>query len=159
MPNMSLEEAALKFGAVARALRDAGSDSGLRQRLYRNITNATLPANRMVRAGLPAFMPNRYAGVVASDLSMPVSKLLGRNPGVRIRAISPGRNRSYYRLDTGVLAHPLFGDRKRWYYQGPAGGGMKPGFFTLPMLSQQPYMAQACIDAINETEQAIIDGS
>lgn len=155
-----LSAGADEFAALARRLQAAGED-GLRRELYDAITRAVRPVLRRIRAELPAHMPDRYAGVLAADLQLETRKHLGADPGVRIAATAPtgvkGR-RKITRLERGTLAHPLFGDRKRWYYNVAPGGGMAPDFFSGPLEDSAPEVRDAILGAMRDVADKITRG-
>lgn len=114
---------------TARSLRSAG-DTDLSRQLQKNIGDAAKPVMDEIRAGLPAYMPNRYAGVLGRDLRLTTSKRLSGAAGAKvlIKASTKSGTRKIGRLNKGMLAHPFFGDRKRWYNQK-----VTAGFFTKPI--------------------------
>lgn len=145
-----------EFAALARRLREAG-EGGLRQELYRKINDAAGPIARQIGdvEHLKSYMPDRYAPVLAGDLSAGVSKLTGRNPGVIIRARSRQRRRKLRQLDAGFIRHPLFGDREHWYTQT---AGMRAGFFSDPAQHAAPQVREAILAAVTETARKIQGG-
>jgi hypothetical protein len=138
---------------LARRLKDAG-EGGLRRELYADIRTAAEPVLGEIRAELPAHMPDRYAAVLGADLVLTANIRAGRTDPVRLRGVT-GRNRQILRLDRGVLTHPLFGSRARWFSQGPAGGGMAPGFFTGPIEHAAPQFRDAVLSAMRHTAEKI----
>src|SRR5260221_11519501 len=114
-----LSAGAAEFAALARRLKDAG-ETGLRKELYKAIDTAAQPLVREIGSvtHLMSYMPDRYAGVLASDLAVTVSKLTGRNPGVLV--VAKGRvhdRRRVQQLNRGIIQHPLFGNNRRWFTQ------------------------------------------
>jgi hypothetical protein len=144
-----LQAGAADFAALSRRLKDAG-ETGLRRELYKAIGDAARPLAREIGRDehLRPYMPNRYAAVLASDLAVTVSRLAGRNPGVSIRAKGRVKGRKVQQLDKGVIQHPLFGDRERWYFQLR---GMRAGFFTDPARASAPQVRDAIVAAMHET--------
>lgn len=137
--------AAERFGILARHLAEAG-EVGLRRELFRAVGDAAAPAVEAVRQGLPDYMPNRYAAVLDPDLQLSVVRSArAGDPSVRIRASSRGKARKLRRLEGGVLAHPLYGDREHWYYQT---SHVVKGFFASPIEKQAPQIRE-------EIEQAM----
>lgn len=142
------------FAALSRRLKDAG-ETGLARALRKAITDAAAPVAREIAdpAHLKPYMPDRYAAVLAADLK--VSTLQAgsiRSPGVRIAAAGRLRKRKVVRVNSGVLTHPLFGDREKWFDQA---GGMLPGFFDDPCARAGPRVRDKILKAMHETAMKI----
>lgn len=151
MPGLST--GGTEFAALSRRLKDAG-ETGLRRNLYKAISEAAKPLTQKIGSDehLRPYMPNRYASTLSDDLSVKVSRLTGRNPGVSIRAKGRVRDRHVARLNAGILMHPLFGDRERWYVTH-----MTPGFFTDPAEESAPDIRDAILSAMHETALKITE--
>lgn len=141
------------FAALSRRLKDAG-ETGLRRELYKAINDAARPLAREISrdSHLRPYMPNRYAETLSKDLAVTVSKLTGSDPGVKIRAKGRAKERHVKRLNDGVLMHPLFGDRERWFLQFKR---MKPGFFDDPANAAQPDVRDAILAAMHDVAEKI----
>ena len=153
-----LDRGAAEFAALSRRLKDAG-ETGLRRSLYTAIGDAAKPLAQKIGSDdhLRSYMPNRYAGVLSDDMSVKISRLTGKNPGVSIRAKGRVRDRHVARLNAGILMHPLFGDRERWFAQ-TLGKGMRPGFFDDPAKESAPDVRKAILAAMHETAEKITSG-
>jgi hypothetical protein len=151
-----LQAGAADFAALSRRLKDAG-ERGLKRELYKAINDAAKPLAREIGRDehLKPYMPDRYAAVLASDLAVTVSRLAGRNPGVRLIAKGRARGRKVQQLNAGIIEHPVFGDRTRWRRQLR---GMKPGFFTDPAKASAPDVRDAIVAAMHETALKITTG-
>lgn len=152
-----LSRGAAEFRALSLRLKTAGSGE-LRREVDGAIGDAVQPLLGEIRTGLEDYMPKRYAGVLASDLQLRTLKSGG---SVRIRGTAPtGRRRSRMvgRLDSGILWHPLFGNRKRWYDQGPLGGGMRPGWFSDPAERSAPQFREAILQALRNIADQVTRG-
>jgi hypothetical protein len=157
-------DAAVEFEALARALREAG-EKGLAQELRKGINEAARPLPDEIRASLIPHMPDTYAATLNHDLRITISQRpSGTSPGVSVVAKASGsvptvsrRNtgRKLKRLDTGLLSHPVFGDRKVWRTQGPEGGGMRPGWFSDPVNKARPRVRQQIEDAVRRVRDKI----
>jgi len=120
------------------------------------------PAQQRIRAGIPEYIPRRggYAETVASDLDLPISvSTTGKEPGVSIYARARGQGgtgrrptgrRRYKRLDSGVLWHPVFGDREVWRKQS-----VPPGFFTQPCEEAEPDVTRNLADALDRVADVV----
>jgi len=143
-----VNEAALAFKILGERLRrDAAGD--LKRELDKAINAAARPITSEVRLALPGHMPSRYAAVLDEDLRLTITKAVVRDPGVRITATTRGvggvKRRRIRRLEAGVLAHPLFGNRRHWFNQTD---GVQEGFFSGPISDAQPQVRQAIVDAM-----------
>jgi hypothetical protein len=151
---MPVNSGAQELAALARRLKDAG-EGGLRRQLYTGIRTAAEPVLGEIRAEMPSHMPNRYAGVLGADLVLSTSVRAGKTASVRLKGVTRGKNRQIARLDRGILVHPLFGSRARWFAQGPLGGGMRPGFFSGPIEHAVPQLRSAVLGAMRRTAEKI----
>jgi hypothetical protein len=151
-----LSGGAAEFAALAKRLKEAG-ETGLRKDLYSAVNDAVEPLQREIgdASHLRPYVPDRYAPVLADDLAVTVSKLTGRNPGVRVTAKGRAKKRKVQTLDAGVVGHPLFGDRGRWYKQR---AGMRAGFFTDPAQRSGPRVRDAIVKAMHEVAAKITKG-
>ena len=145
-------DVAAEMAFVARRLRDA-ADGGLRKELGDAINRAAEPIAARIRADMPEYMPDRYAAILEAEVALTVYKFLSRiDAGVTIRASNRGmKRRKIAVVNQGILRHPLFGDRDRWYQQGPEGKGMKPGWFDQPAEESAPEVRQEIEAALEDT--------
>lgn len=129
-----------RFG---RNLREQGEKT-LRREVYRGINRATKPMRANAKAAARARLPHRggLAERVARSRLTTRTRLVGRNPSVRIIATSPDNVR---RIDRGTVRHPVFGHTDRWVTQP-----VNPGWFTDPMEA-------GAVRARREVEQALRD--
>lgn len=96
---------------------------------------------RKLRVTIPAAagrLPSGYATVMAADVRVSTSvRLSGRDPVVGVKVWAPGQagggNRDVDAVDKGLLRHPLFGNRNRWYAQA-----VRPGFASDPFAEAKP---------------------
>lgn len=143
-----LDTGVLAFQVLAARLKETGA-TGLRRELGNAINDAAKPALEDVRRGLPDHMPDRYAEVLDNDLQLTITKRAVSSPGVRITARNRGlggvQRRRLNRLEGGVLAHPLFGNRRHWFDQTD---GVTAGFFSGPLQDAQPQVRDAIIAAM-----------
>ena len=142
-------EAAQEFAGLAKNLTAVG-EVELRAELYKAIDEAARPAQEDVRKALPAFLPNRYARVLDDDLAFRTSKRTGLEPGVTIVATTRGKGgrRRIRRLNAGMLAHPLWGNRQHWYDQP-----VKEGFFDRPIEAIAPHVRDKILEAVRAAEE------
>src|SRR5262245_53214650 len=147
----TLDATAAELAVLARNLREAGEE-GLRRELTEAIKRAAEPVPGMIRTELPARLPGRYAGVLGADLRIDISVRTGSSdPGVTVQAST--RRRRIRRLDAGVLAHPLFGDREKWFDQA-----VSPGWFTRPNRDAAARVREAIESALDRVKDQIWAG-
>jgi hypothetical protein len=149
--------AARDLAELAANLREIG-DTGLRRELTAAIRHAAAGIPPVVRAGLPLHMPARYAGVLDPDLDMGSStRTTGTEVGVSVYARNRGpKRRKLPRLDFGILAHPLFGDRQHWYDQAD---GVREGFFSGPVEAAAPRVRADIEAAISDIGDQVWRGA
>jgi hypothetical protein len=139
---------AAEFGELAAGLRQAG-ETGLIREITDAIHRAAGPIPGEIRAGLVPKLPNRYAGVLKEDVQFGVAVRASRaDPGVSVYGRNRTKRRRLRRLDVGILEHPLFGDRDRWYRQD-----VTPRFFSQPVHDATPRVRaemEAAISRIND---------
>jgi hypothetical protein len=143
---------------LSARLREAGDEGkGLRRELLKAVTRAARPLAAEVKdAGhLRPYMPDRYADVLAADLSVTTSKSTGRNPGIAIRAKGRRHRRKVIQLDAGILSHPVFGNREVWRTQT---SHVRAGFFTDPAERAAPEIRRQVLDAMREVGGKLTGG-
>ena len=141
-----MADAATEFQALARALKDAG-EKDLARELREAIRDAADPLAKQVQdeEHLKPYMPNRYAELLASDLTVTISQRIGTTPGVTLRARGRQKKRHVARLNHGILTHPLFGNREHWPqpYQT-----IRPRFFDDPVAASGPEVRDQIAAAV-----------
>ncbi len=138
-----LSDAAQEFRELARALREVG-ETGLRRELFKAISDAAKPVAKRIGdvEHLKPYMPDRYAEILAEDLTVSILKRTGTAPGVRLRAKGRRKSRHVSRLERGIITHPVFADpakeRKEWHwvYQILE----RPHFFSDPARESGPQV-------------------
>jgi len=122
---------------AARQLRieDKALRAGAAKVLQRGVRGlrTTIPAASRQR------MPSGYGPTLADDINVSTSvKLAGREPVIAVKVWAPGKaapgNRDVEKIDAGILRHPLFGFRKKdWYDQK-----VRTGFASDPFQDTRP---------------------
>lgn len=133
-----------KLDAVADRLAKEG------RRFQRRVSEATKDAvqnsYRPVLVGMtPQFVPDRYAAVLGPSLKVAtsVSTAAGRVT-VRVSGQTGGKTgRDVRRLESGVLSHPLFGNRGWWYRQR-----VRRGFASVPLRATRPHIIRRIDDEL-----------
>lgn len=142
------------FAALSRRLKDAG-ETGLARSLRKAIKDAAAPiASEIADPGhLKSYMPKRYAATLAADVKVTtLQRGSTRNPGVRISASGRDKKRKLAQVNAGILIHPLFGDRDRWYLQLR---GVRSGFFDDPCQKSGPQVRDKILAAMHDTAMKI----
>ena len=143
-------DAALEFADLAKNLKLVGLD-GLRRELYKALDEAAAPLAHEIGNvdHLKDYMPARYAGVLAGDLRIVTHKrAAGTDPGVILHITAPtlGRGgRKVRQRNTGLITHPLFGNKQRWFTQFK---GMRPGFADDPAERAGPVVRDRILEAV-----------
>lgn len=149
---------------LAARLKEAGTDGkGLRRELMSELDKAAQPIARKIAdpAHLAPYMPDRYAAILAGDLSVGAQRILSGNPRVSIRAKARAHRRKVRLLDAGLISHPKWPDhrpRSQWEWQNGQTGGMKAGFFSDPCREAAPEIREHVLAAITETLKKIANG-
>jgi hypothetical protein len=142
--------------ALSARLRQMGEQGqGLRRELLKSLQDGAEPVAKVVSSlgYLKAYMPDRYAAVLAPEIAVTIRGRLSAEPSVRLLAQSHRpRRRKLKRLNEGFLTHPLYGNREHWYTQT---GGMRPGFFTEPAQKSAPEIRDHVLAAMAETARKI----
>jgi hypothetical protein len=108
--------------AVALAARlDAAGDGRLRRSLRDAIKDANRDVPSRLRASAIATLPKRggLAGEVARSRIRTYELTAGASVGVTIRA---SHRYDIEGMDKGATVHPLFGNKRHWYWQRVRGG-------------------------------------
>lgn len=120
------------------------------KKLRSGATRALLRGVRGLRKTIPAAakrLPSGYAPVMAEDVQVTASvKLAAKDPTIAVKVWAEGApakgHRDVENIDAGNLRHPLFGRRKKdWYDQA-----VKTGFASDPFQEARP-------DILREIEQ------
>ena len=146
---------------AALAARLAQADTVLRNDLRARWRAALAPAVTAVKASIATAGPVHYErGLRAATAASVRSEVLLPKTGVRVSVISdgatmpPGESTLPHHMDTGAWRHPVFGDRKNWKTQL----SVRPGWFTLTNIAQQPAFARAAQRVLDDVGHWIEGG-
>ena len=121
-----------QFVAVAKKLNAQGSAGrGLWKELNRELKDAAQPMIDVVERHLADFLPDRYAKVVRTTLTVRVSRSTkGASAGLKLVGTAKGvkKRRHLQVINNGTLRHPVYGNPEAWVDQG-----VKPGFWSQPL--------------------------
>ena len=150
---------------LAARLKEAGEEGqGFRRELMQQITDAAEPLAREIAslAHLQPYMPDRYAAVLAGDITVTSQKIFaGSSPRVSVRCRTRGeRRRKVRHLDAGFINHPIYatGPRDEWDWINNQTAGMVPGFFSDPCEKATPAIREKVLEALTETARKITRG-
>lgn len=120
-----------RFLAVAKRYNAMGKQGrGLFKELNSSISDAAEPMVDHVKGRLSSYLPDRYARVLQSRLTVRVSRATrGASIGLKLVGTAAGRSkkRRIRTLDQGTLRHPVY-HMGTWVNQS-----VKAGFWTEPM--------------------------
>jgi hypothetical protein len=155
MPLSIQVRGAFQLSRTARKIREAGRKDLPRQ-MTKALTRTVKPLTVAVKASLPGYMPDRYAAVLGKDLRLRTKiQTRGDGAGLRITGHAPTRSdeRDVKALESGILRHPLYGNRGWWYAQR-----ITPGFFSEPISEGAPVVRAELNRVIAEFLQKITKG-
>ncbi len=171
---------------LAARLKEAGNEGkGFRRELVNQIGEAAKPLARDIAdpERLKPYMPDRYAEVLAADLSVTTQRLFA-GPSPRISIVAKGRvhKRKVQLTEAGFINHPVFAQGRRtpfrrfsaednarrlgvpvhlvrgWTWVNGQTAGMKPGWFSDPCEKAAPDIRAHVAEAMAETDRKITGG-
>lgn len=144
-----LSDAASELESIARHLRLAGETDLVRE-LTAAMRRAAGPVQDQIRAGLRPHLPDRYADVLDADLRLGANvRTNERDPGVSVTGTTrSGKRRKLRRLDSGLLTHPVYGDREVWKTQE-----VEPDWFTGPARDAAPQVRAELERALDDVAE------
>lgn len=151
----------LELRALSVRLKAMGTDGkGLRRKLSKGMNEAVLPLAKEIGslAHLEPYMPNRYAAVLASDLTARISNSsASATPRVEVLAKARAHRRKLVLLDAGFINHPIYADgpRSTWNWSNTQTSGMRPGFFTDAVKDQSPQIRDKILAVMTEVAKEI----
>jgi hypothetical protein len=131
-------QGAEQLEALAKRLKAAGAGD-LRKELLRGIRETNKPTIEDIRKSALDTLPRRggLADRIARSKISTRTRTAGRQAGVEIKGVgiagASGKKHDIARLNKGLLRHPLFGNRDRWY-----GQGVRAGWFNNPIEKRKP---------------------
>jgi hypothetical protein len=147
-------------------MREQG-DRGIIRELHKRLDRADRPLETATRSHVGAYLPNRYARILAKALKFQTRiKTTGRTVSVRLVVTAKGskRQREIGRLDNpGILRHPVFG-RYRYNKHGSrrknpwVAQGVRPGFVSDRVDELRDQVRRDLIEGIHEIGQKITKG-
>lgn len=159
---MPLEFRVLGTHELERVARELKSmDRKLIPKLRRALDKAVEPTERDIIEGLPHYLPNRYAAILAKSIKFSTStKTTGRDVSVRLVLTAKGvsHERQIRQLNNpGNLRHPVFarGRRSTWTW---ARQRVRAGFFSDPVEDQRGRLRRDVLKAMHDTAQEITRG-
>jgi len=151
---------AAELRGLSLRLKAAGTEGqGLRRKLYKQMNEAVKPLARKIAdvEHLKPYMPDRYAAVLAADLTARITKNFSANPRIEVLAKAKQHKRKVVLLDNGIINHPVYaqGERRTWRWSNAQTGGMKAGFFSDVVKEESPQIRDKILQAMTETAREI----
>ena len=147
--------------ALSARLRQMGTEGrGLKRELQKALNDAAQPLAEKIASAdhLRPYMPDRYADILAVDLTVRARQFFSAEPRVSLSAKAVREKRRKVRwLDQGFINHPVFaeGERATWRWSNGQTGGMRPGFFSDPCEEAVPGFREKVLQAMSETARKI----
>ncbi len=139
---------------VAAECRRLGNGREIPNQMAREIRSAVPPIRAGVRANAATYLPKRGGfASIATRTNVRASVRRGaRTAGVRIIATRKGRLRKAdtAAVNRGVLRHPLWGNRERWYTTK-----VKAGFVTDAVAAGADEFRDACVRSVDKAVRAV----
>jgi hypothetical protein len=143
-----------QFVALAKRLNAQGkAGRGLWKELNTQMRNAAQPMVDVVERHLADYLPDRYAGVLRTGLTVRVSRSTkGASAGLKLVGTAKGvkKKRHVRVINDGVLRHPVYGNPNAWVDQR-----VRPGFWTQPLQTTREIPATEIRRAIQNTLRKI----
>jgi len=144
-----------KLARVSAALRAAG-DKDLQRELRRAMSRTTKPRRKAAKDGAVQILPHRGGldehGAATARIA---TRVTANSSGARLRITGTSRDNLRRMDEDGLVAHPVFGNRKKWVIER-----VRPGWFTNPLtLAAQgavPKEIDAALDDVARKLQAKI---
>jgi hypothetical protein len=144
-----------KLARVAAAVKASG-DKDLQRELRRALSRTTKPLRKAAKDGALQILPHR-GGLdehVAATARI-ATRVTANSSGGRLRITGTSRDNLRRMDEDGLVAHPVFGNRKKWVIER-----VRPGWFTNPLtLAAQgnvPKEIDAALDDVARKLQAKI---
>jgi hypothetical protein len=139
-----------QFVALAKRLNAQGkAGRGLWNELNAQMRNAAKPMIDVVERHLADYLPDQYAGVLRTTLTVRVSRSTkGAAAGLKLVGTAKGakKKRHIRVINDGTLRHPVYGNPEAWVDQK-----VRPGFWTQPLAMNREIPATEIRRAIQNT--------
>jgi ribosomal protein L36 len=143
-----------QFVALARRLNAQGSGGrGLWRELNSTMKAAAQPMTDVMLRHLSDYLPDRYAGVLRTAMTVRVSRSTkGAAAGLKLVGTAKGvkRKRHIRVINDGTLRHEVYGNPEVWVDQK-----VRPGFWTTPLSTTREIPATQIRRAIQNTIRKI----
>lgn len=139
-----------QFVTLAKKLNAQGKQGrGLWRELNTQLKSAAEPMIDVVKAHIADYLPDRYAKVLRTGLTVRVSRSTkGNSAGLKLVGTAKGvkKKRHVKVIDGGTLRHPVYGNPEAWVDQP-----VKPGFWSTPLDTSREIPAKLIRRAIQDT--------
>lgn len=143
-----------QFVSLAKRLNAQGkAGRGLWKELNAQMANAAQPMIAVVKRHLSDYVPDNYAGVLSTALTVRVSRSTkGASAGLKLVGAAKGvkKKRHIRVINDGTLRHPVYGNPEAWVDQG-----VRPGFWTTPLSNSREIPAKEIRRAVQNTLRKI----
>lgn len=141
-------EGANDFRALARRLREAG-DKDLQRELYRGISRAVKPIRADIQESALATLPHRggLGALIAKSKIRVQRRTGGATVGIRMIGSS---DHDIAAMNRGIVRHPLFGNKKRWYRQA-----VVPRWWDKPTEEAGPTAREEIVKVMEDVKRKI----
>lgn len=139
-----------QFVALAKRLNAQGKQGrGLWRELNTQLKNSAAPLTDVVLSHLADYLPDRYAKVLRTSLTVRVSRSTkGASAGLKLVGTAKGvkKKRHIKVINDGTLRHPVYGNPEAWVDQD-----VKPGFWSQPLDANRKIPATHIRRAVQNT--------
>lgn len=139
-----------QFVTLAKKLNAQGKQGrGLWRELNTQLKAAAEPMVDVVKLHLSDYLPDRYAKVLRTSLTVRVSRSTkGNAAGLKLVGVAKGvkKKRHIKVINDGTLRHPVYGNPEVWVDQP-----VRPGFWSTPLDSARPIPAKQIRRAVQNT--------
>lgn len=139
-----------QFVALAKKLNAQGKQGrGLWRELNTQLKAAAEPMVDVVKLHLSDYLPDAYAKVLRTSLTVRVSRSTkGNAAGLKLVGVAKGvkKKRHIKVINDGTLRHPVYGNPEVWVDQP-----VRPGFWSTPLDSARAIPAKQIRRAVQNT--------
>lgn len=139
-----------QFVTLAKKLNAQGRQGrGLWRELNTQLKQAAEPMIDVVKLHLSDYLPDAYAKVLRTSLTVRVSRSTkGNAAGLKLVGVAKGvkKKRHIKVINDGTLRHPVYGNPEVWVDQP-----VRPGFWSTPLDSARAIPAKQIRRAVQNT--------
>jgi hypothetical protein len=125
---------------IAKSLKDAGN-AGLRTELRKSVREAAKPLVGEIKRSAVLTLPGDLGKHVAAKGGITARTNIN-NAGIQV-SIKGSTKRQLKRINAGMVRHPLYGNRKHWFWND-----VPEGFWDVPIDRSGPRTRRAVMKAV-----------